>query len=368
MSTGTRAAVLGGARRGVRHAEHRPADHRCGQAWPWKQPTPSASPGATSASTSARTKANIPTLAGLEPARGVCAIKVFAGSSTGDLLIEDDASIATRHARRASSHRLSQRRRIPPAGPQGRGFIRGDPYASHMDWRDEETAFLGTRRLMALARRHRPAGAYPACLDGAGTRLSEGFPRHRHLRGAGQPPDADGARLLRTARRLRRDEPADPRRAAPGSGLGGGARRHGGLCRLGPRAASAGGEGKALAGVPFRPYRRADFGAGHAGPCECRPVVARAHGGCDVRGTGAGLWRGRQRAAGVRLRRRFHPCGHGPRRRIEESWIVSPCGWTPFAEKQVTGWPVATIIRGQAVMREDEVLGAPRGRLVRFSG
>ena len=34
---------------------------------------------------------------------------------------------------------------------------------------------------------------------------------------------------------------------------------------------------------------------------------------------------------------------------------------------QVTGWPVATILRGVAVMREDEVLGAPRGRLVTFA-
>jgi dihydroorotase len=55
-------------------------------------------------------------------------------------------------------------------------------------------------------------------------------------------------------------------------------------------------------------------------------------------------------------------------RRIEESWIVSPCGWTPFASMPVTGWPVATIIRGQIVMRDDEVLGAPSGKLVKFAG
>jgi dihydroorotase len=55
-------------------------------------------------------------------------------------------------------------------------------------------------------------------------------------------------------------------------------------------------------------------------------------------------------------------------RKIEESWIVSPCGWTPFAGMEITGWPVATIVRGQPVMREDEVLGAPCGRLVRFLG
>ena len=54
-------------------------------------------------------------------------------------------------------------------------------------------------------------------------------------------------------------------------------------------------------------------------------------------------------------------------RRIDESWIVSPCGWTPFAGLSVTGWPTATIVRGNVVMRDDEVCGEPSGRLVRFA-
>jgi dihydroorotase len=33
---------------------------------------------------------------------------------------------------------------------------------------------------------------------------------------------------------------------------------------------------------------------------------------------------------------------------------------------QVTGWPKATVIRGNIVMREDEVLGQPLGQPVRF--
>jgi len=53
-------------------------------------------------------------------------------------------------------------------------------------------------------------------------------------------------------------------------------------------------------------------------------------------------------------------------RTIADNWIASPCGWTPFAGMSVTGWPIATIVRGQTVMREDEVLGPPRGRLVNF--
>jgi dihydroorotase len=53
---------------------------------------------------------------------------------------------------------------------------------------------------------------------------------------------------------------------------------------------------------------------------------------------------------------------------IEESWIVSPCGWTPFAGHRCTGWPVMTVVRGHVAMREDEVLGAPTGAPVRFAG
>ena len=51
---------------------------------------------------------------------------------------------------------------------------------------------------------------------------------------------------------------------------------------------------------------------------------------------------------------------------IRNEWIASKCGWTPYAGKQVTGWPKGTIIRGRKVMWEDEILGAAGGRAVRF--
>jgi len=54
-------------------------------------------------------------------------------------------------------------------------------------------------------------------------------------------------------------------------------------------------------------------------------------------------------------------------RRIENAWIASQCGWTPFDGVACTGWPVATIVRGQIVMREGVVSGAPAGRAVTFS-
>jgi dihydroorotase len=54
------------------------------------------------------------------------------------------------------------------------------------------------------------------------------------------------------------------------------------------------------------------------------------------------------------------------RRRIENSWIASKCGWTPFDGMTTTGWPVATIIRGRMVMREGTLVTSGAGEPVRF--
>src|SRR3974390_1849967 len=97
------------------------------------------------------TKQNIPELAKLELGRGVCGIKIFAGSSTGDLLVEDDEHLerVMRSGRRRIAYHSEDEYRLQARKPM---FKSGDPYRRHMEWRDEETAFLGTRRLMALAR------------------------------------------------------------------------------------------------------------------------------------------------------------------------------------------------------------------------
>ena len=54
------------------------------------------------------------------------------------------------------------------------------------------------------------------------------------------------------------------------------------------------------------------------------------------------------------------------KRTISNDWIQSKCGWTPFDGMEVTGWPLATVIRGAAVMRDDEILGRASGAPVRF--
>ena len=55
------------------------------------------------------------------------------------------------------------------------------------------------------------------------------------------------------------------------------------------------------------------------------------------------------------------------KRTIRDSWIASRCGWTPFDGMSVTGWPIATIVRGRIAMRDDQLLGAPSGNIVRFT-
>jgi dihydroorotase len=54
------------------------------------------------------------------------------------------------------------------------------------------------------------------------------------------------------------------------------------------------------------------------------------------------------------------------RRTIRESWIASRCGWTPFDGMSVTGWPIATLVRGRIVMRDDQLIATPSGDFVRF--
>jgi dihydroorotase len=311
------------------------------------------------------TKQNIAELAKLELGRGVCGIKIFAGSSTGDLLVEDDEHLerVMRSGRRRiayhseDEYRLQERRHL---------FKSGDPHRRHMEWRDEETAFLGTRRLMALARAtQRPAHILHvstaeeldylkdfrdvATCEVLVNHLTQVAPDcYDTLRGFGvMNPPIRGLRHLEAGWSAINDGTVD----TIGSDHAPHARDKKQLpwpdCPAG------------LTGVQTSvPVMLNHVNAGRlsltrmvdlmcAGPARVYGVVGKGRlaAGYDADFTLVDLKR---------------------RRRIEESWIVSACGWTPFAGMDITGWPVATIVRGHTVMRDDEVLGAPVGRLARF--
>lgn len=313
------------------------------------------------------TKTNTPSLPLLELGRGVCGVKIFAGSSTGDLMIEDDEHLekAMRSGRRRIAFHSEDEYRLQARKPM---FKSGDPYANHMVWRDEECAFLGTRRLMALARKtSRPAHILHvstaqefdylkdfrdiATCEVLVNHLTQVAPDcYERLEGFGvMNPPIRGQDHLDAAWRAINDGTVDT--------IGSDHAPHPRDKKLLPWPDCPAG----LTGVQtLVPIMLNHVNAGRlslarmvdllsAGPARVYGVVGKGRLAAGYDGD-------------------FTLVDMKRQRRIEESWIAAPCGWTPFAGMQVTGWPVATIIRGQIVMRDDEVLGIPSGKLVKFIG
>ncbi len=311
------------------------------------------------------TKTNVAALAGLEQQAGVCAVKVFAGSSTGDLLVEDDVSLEAvmRSGRRRVSYHSEDEYRLQE---RRSSFKTGDPYSSHMLWRDEECAALGTRRIVALAHK-------------------TGRPAHiLHVSTAEELAFLQGHRDIATVELLVNHLT----HYAPDV-----YDRFGGYAVMNPplrdkrhfdAAWRAVADGTAdTIGSDHAPHPRAnkekpwpDVAAGLTGVQTLVPLMLDhvAAGRLSLARLVDLMCAGPARVYGAIGKGRI-ACGYHAdftivdlkrRRVIEESWLVSPCGWSPFTGTEVTGWPVATIVRGRIVMREDEVLGLPSGHLVQF--
>ncbi|HWX50462.1 MAG TPA: dihydroorotase [Roseomonas sp.] len=309
-------------------------------------------------------KSNIGELAALEAEPDVCAIKVFAGSSTGDLLVEDDASLerVMRSGRRRICYHSEDEYRLQERKPI---YAAGGPHRLHAEWRDVECAFLGTRRLMALARETgRPAHILHvstaeeldylkdfrdvATVEVLINHLSQNDEAYDRLGGYAvmNPPIRD-ARHQEAAWAAVRDGTVDC--------IGSDHAPHSRAAKERPWPATAAG----LTGVQtLVPLMLDHVNAGRLSLT--RLVDLMAAGPARVYGA---VCKGRL-AAGYDAD--FTVVDLKRQRTIEESWIASPCGWTPFAGQRCTGWPVMTIIRGRSVMREDEVLGTPEGQPVRF--
>jgi dihydroorotase len=366
LPTGTRAAVLGGLAAVFDMPNTAPSITNAERV-AWKQEYVEQNAWCDMGLYVGAAKSNIPELAALELERGVCGVKVFAGSSTGDLLVDDDASIAAvmRSGRRRVSYHSEDEARL-----QARKglFKSGDPYACHMEWRDEECAFLGTRRLMALARKTgRPAHILHvstaeeleylrdyrdvATVELLVNHLTQVAPEvYEQLRGFGvMNPPIRGRRHHEAAWAAVRDGTADT--------IGSDHAPHPRAAKLLPWPDCPAG----LTGVQTLVPVMLDHVA--AGRLSLARMVDLMCAG-PARAYGA-VGKGRL-AAGYDADFTLVDLKH--QRVIENRWIASPCGWTPFDGMRVTGWPMATVVRGHVVMRDDEVLGAPVGRLVRFYG
>ncbi len=313
------------------------------------------------------TRANTPSLGDLELTCGCCGIKIFAGSSTGDLMIEDDESlekVMRSGQRRIAFHSEDEYRLQARKGM----YNVGDPYSSHMEWRDEECAFLGTRRLLALARKTgRPAHILHistaqefqylkeyrdlVTCEVLVNHLTQFAPDcYERLGGfAVMNPPIRGKHHMEAAWKALNDGTVDT--------IGSDHAPHAREKKMLPWPNCASG----LTGVQtLVPIMLDHVNAGRTSLMRMADVMSAG----PARVYGA-VGKGRL-AAGYDAD--FTVVDMKKQRTIEESWIVSPSGWTPFAGVSCTGWPVATIVRGAVVMREDEVQGAPVGKLVQFRG
>lgn len=52
---------------------------------------------------------------------------------------------------------------------------------------------------------------------------------------------------------------------------------------------------------------------------------------------------------------------------ISNSWIRSRCGWTAYDGMRVQGWPMMTLLKGQIAMREDTIFSHVLGEAVSFN-
>jgi dihydroorotase len=310
------------------------------------------------------TRENVDELDALERLPGSAGIKVFMGSSTGNLLVDDEESLSRVIAalsRRAAFHSEDEARLIE------RQDIRreGDP-ASHTDWRDPQAALISTQRLVRLAREH---GKRVHVLHISTGEEMEFLAKHKDVASVEATPQHLTLTVPEAYQALGAKAQMNPplRDAAHQKILWWGLNQ-GVVDVLGSDHAPHTLEEKAQS-YPASP-------SGMPGVQTLIPIMLD-----HVNSRKLSLERfvdltshGPQRIFGIACKGRiaagydadFTIVDLAAKRTIEDDWIASRCGWTPFAGRSVTGWPKGTVIRGRRVMWEDEILGTPGGEPVRF--
>ena len=364
LSTGTKGAVLGGLTAVYDMPNTSPAITDAAQL-AWKRARVAEVAWCDMGLYVGATRKNTADLGALEAEDGVCAIKVFAGSSTGDLMIEDDAGLEAvmRAGRRRIAYHSEDEYRLRERKPL---FHAGMPHRNHMEWRDVETAMLGTKRLMAIARKTGRA----AHILHVSTAEELAYLRDfrdvctvevllNHLTQTDEAYDRLGGYAVMNPP-IRDQRHLDAAWAAVADGtvdcIGSDHAPHSREAKERPWPNTAAG----LTGVQtLVPLMLDHVTAGRLSIS--RLVDLMCAGPARVYGA---LNKGRL-AAGYDAD--FTVVDLKRQRMIRNDWLATPAGWTPFDGTVCTGWPTMTIIRGHVAMREDEVLGAPAGKPVAFA-
>jgi dihydroorotase len=310
---------------------------------------------------------NIDRLTEYEKLPGCAGIKVFMGSSTGNLLVAEDDDVArvlANGSRRVAvhcedEHRLKERWAMVKDGAS---------VHLHAEWRDEETALRATQRLVRLAE---AAGRRVHVLHVTTAEEMEFLAAHKDYATVEVTPQhltlaaPDAYDRLGTKAQMN-----PPIRSARHRDALWKAIAEGMVDVIGSDHAPHTLEEKS------QPYPQSP--SGMTGVQTLVPVMLThvAEGRLSLARfvdlTSAGPARiynirGKGRIA-LGYEADFTVVDLKAEHTISDRWIASRAGWTPFDGFQTKGWATATVVRGHVVMRENELLGNPLGKPVRFAG
>ena len=307
---------------------------------------------------------NAPDLPELERLPGCCGVKIFMGSSTGSLLVSEDGPLL--ETLKSGHRRVAVHCEDEPRLIERKAEARAGHPETHPVWRDVESAFKATRRLIALAREaHRrvhvlhvtTAEEMAYLADHKDIATVETTPQHLTL----AAPDCY-ERLGTYAQMnppIREAHHRDALWAAVRAGI---------VDVIGSDHAPHTKEEKAQT-YPASP-------SGMPGVQTLLPLLL------DHCANGRLTLQRLVDLTSHSAQRVFNICGKGrlavgwdadftlvdlkAAREITEDWNESRCGWTPFAGQTVKGWPVGTIIRGRKAMWEGEIAAKAAGAPIRF--
>ena len=308
---------------------------------------------------------NAAELGTLETLPGCAGVKVFMGSSFGDLLADEDAVLRRilKHGRRRMAvhaedeARLRERKALVEAS----GDVRQHPH-----WRDVDSALIATRRIVGLAaefgRRlhvlHVTTAEEMAFLARHKRRVTvETTPHHLSMHAPDCYERLGSLAQMNPPVRERRHQAALWQAIRDGvvDVIGSDHAPHTREEKVKPYPASPSG----MAGVQTLLPMMLDHV--NAGRLSLQRLV-------DLTSAGPA------RIFGIEGKGRI-ALGYdadlslvdlGARRTITNAWIASRSGWTPYDGVAVTGWPIHTVVRGHVVVRDEAVLGQPVGDAVRF--
>lgn len=306
---------------------------------------------------------NVDELGELELLPGAAGVKVFAGSSTGNLLVDDEETLARVLAnirRRASFHSEDEARLNERMSLQREG----DP-SSHTEWRDPIAALASTERLLRLATE---AGKRIHILHVSTAVEMELLALHKDVASVEVTPQhltlATPDAYERLGTRAQMNPPLRDRAHQDQLWWG---LSQGVVDVLGSDHAPHTLEEKS--GIyPATP-------SGMPGVQTLVPVMldhvnaGRLSLARFVDLTSAGP----QRLFGIAGKGRI-AVGYDAdltivdlkaERVVEDAWLGSKCGWSPFTGQTFKGWPVGTVVRGRLAMWDGD-LGTADGAPVRF--